>query len=250
MVGERSAVNLARAVTALGVGYLFGSASFARLVGKVVAPGQDLSGGEIELPGGATVAYGSVGATKIAMRAGPVPGIVTGILDAGKAYGPTMVARRRWPDEPYYAFVAAGAIAGHNWPLYHGFKGGRGQTPFYGGLAAMDWVSIPVTTAAGVLLGTAVFRDTLAAYSLGMWLTIPFAALRRRPAEVGYAAIGNVMFTIAMIPETKAYLELRRSGKVRKMATLKDFIYSYPAMSRSEDGTASGEAEGEGAAGR
>lgn len=243
-------MDFARAIIAFAAGYLLGSTSFARLVGKMVAPGQDLSDSEVEMPGGAIIPYSGVGATSVAMRAGPVPGIATGIFDAGKAYVPTLVARRRWPNEPYYAFVAAGAIAGHNWPVYHGFKGGRGQTPFYGGLAAMDWVSIPVTTAGGVLLGTAVFRDTLAAYSLGMLLTIPFAALRRRPVEVGYTAVGNVMFMIAMIPETKAYLKLRRAGEIREMGTLRDLIYSYPAMRRPDEGSTRSRIAGEGSAQR
>ena len=127
-------------------------------------------------------------------------------------------------------------MTGHNWPVFHRFQGGRGQTPFYGGLAALDWVSIPATTAAGTFLGFVVIRDMLAAYSLGMWLTIPWALWRRRPADVGYTIAGNVLFSVAMVPEMKAYFALMRSGQLQSMGTLKDFIYSYPAMQRPPEG--------------
>ena len=78
-------LKLARAVAAAGVGYLFGSLSFSRLVGRFVAPGEDLSQSEIPLSGGGTMEYSVVSATTVAMRAGPVPGIITGILDSSKS---------------------------------------------------------------------------------------------------------------------------------------------------------------------
>jgi acyl phosphate:glycerol-3-phosphate acyltransferase len=227
--------SLLRTAGAFATGYLLGSFSFARLVGHFVAPGDDLEQTEVEMQGGATLDYRGVSATAIAVRGGPAAGIVTGVFDAAKSFVPTIVAKRRWPDEPYYAFIAAGCMTGHNWPLYHGFKGGRGQTPFYGGLAAMDWVSIPITSAAGAFLGIAVFRDMLAAYSLGMWLTIPWAVWRRNPVETGYTIVGNALFSIAMIPEMRSYFALRNSGGLESMGTFKDFIYSYPAMRRPDE---------------
>ena len=227
--------KLLRSAGAFGVGYLLGSVSFARLIGRFVAPGEDLSDNTVEMLGGATLDYGGVSATSIAMRGGPLPGIATGVLDAAKSYVPTAIAKKRWPDEPYHALVAAGAMAGHNWPLYHGFKGGRGQTPFYGGLAAMDPVSIPVTNVSGAFIGIAVLRDMLAAYSLGMWLTIPFAMWRRDKPQVAYTVAGNAMYLLAMVPEMKSYMALRRSGELQSMGTFKDFIYSYPAMQRPDE---------------
>lgn len=225
-----------RAAVAFGAGYLAGSLSFARVVGRFVTPDEDLSVSNVELPGGARLDYGGVSATSISVRGGPQWGVLTGLLDSAKAFVPTLLAKRAWPGEPYYAFTAAGAVAGHNWPIFHQFKGGRGQTPFYGGLAAMDWVAIPVTTAAGSFIGVVLVRDMLAAYSIGMWLTIPWLMWRKRPAEVAYAIAGNVMFTIAMIPETKGYLALRRSGELQSMSSWREFLSSYPAMRRSGSG--------------
>jgi glycerol-3-phosphate acyltransferase PlsY len=144
------------------IGYLLGSVSFGRVVGRVVAPGTNMEDANLAMPGGAEVDYRGVSATSAAVKTSPVWGIVTGVLDTGKACVPTLLTMRRWPDEPFHAAVAVGAIAGHDYPLYHGFNGGRGQTPFYDGMLAMDPIGVPVTKVAGVAIGVGVFREMLA----------------------------------------------------------------------------------------
>ena len=167
------------------IGYLFGSVSFGRVVGKMVAPELDMADTTLAMPGGAELDYRGVSATSVAVKTSPVWGVVTAVLDTGKAYVPTLLTMRRWPDEPFHAAVAVGAVVGHNYPLYHGFNGGRGQTPFYGGMLAMDPIGVPVTNTAGVALGIGVFREMLASYTLGMWLAIPWFIWRRRAAGDG-----------------------------------------------------------------
>ncbi|MGB5432929.1 MAG: glycerol-3-phosphate acyltransferase, partial [Acidimicrobiia bacterium] len=110
------------------IGYLFGSVSFGRVVGKMVAPELDMADTTLAMPGGAELDYRGVSATSVAVKTSPVWGVVTGVLDTGKAYVPTLLTMRRWPDEPFHAAVAVGAVVGNNYPLYHGFNGGRGQT--------------------------------------------------------------------------------------------------------------------------
>ena len=154
-------------VVAIG-GYLIGSISFARLVGRKVAAGEDLSQTTLDLPGDATMTYSAVSATSIGVRAGPLWGITTSALDIAKAYLPTLLARRRWPGESYHLVVATATLVGHNYPLYHRFKGGRGQTVIYGSVLAIDWVAVPATSAAGMLIGFGALREIFVAYTLGM----------------------------------------------------------------------------------
>ncbi|MGI9528577.1 MAG: glycerol-3-phosphate acyltransferase [Acidimicrobiia bacterium] len=215
-------------------GYLIGSVSFGRIVGKVVAPGQDMADTELELPGGAELTYRGVSATSVAVNTSPVWGIVTGVLDTAKAFIPTLVAARRWPEEPYQAAIATGVMVGHNYPLYHGFNGGRGQTPFYGSVLAMDPIAVPITNVAAVGIGVGLLREMLASYTLGMWLAIPWFAWRRRTPELVFSVIGNVLLTIRIIPEIKDYLELRRSGQIDKVDTWSGFVSSYPAMNKRD----------------
>jgi glycerol-3-phosphate acyltransferase PlsY len=222
-------MNVRRAIALAIGGYLLGSVSFARLVGRRAGSGE-LEGIDMVLPGGAEIEYRGISATSVAVRSGPAWGITTGLLDAAKAFVPTLIAKRLWPDKPYHVVVAAAVMVGHNYPVYHRFKGGKGQTPFYGSLLAMDPVSIPVANVAGVLVGVGVLREMLAGYSLGMWFTIPWFLWRGRRPEVLFALLGNILFSVAMIPEAKAYLEKRRSGELGSVSSWKEFFTSYPAL--------------------
>jgi len=152
-------MRLLRAIGAALVGYLLGSFSSGRFVARFASPDEDVTSTTLEFPGGATLEYEGVSATSVASRSGPVWGMITGTLDMAKAYVPTALARRAWPDGPEAAIVAAAAVAGHNYPIYHGFSGGRGMAPYMGGMVALDPVAIPVTQTAGIALGVGVFRD-------------------------------------------------------------------------------------------
>lgn len=75
-----------------------------------------------------------------------VAGLVL-LLDLAKGIAAVLLARLLVGEAG--AEVAAGllALAGHNWPVFLGFRGGRGIAPGLGGLAVMS----PVAAAAGVL---------------------------------------------------------------------------------------------------
>ena len=212
------------------IGYLLGSISFARLVGNKVVPDADLSATDLELPGGAKIEYSGVSATSIGARTGPKWGIVVGVGDMLKAFVPTLIVRLIWPDESYHLITAVAVMVGHNYPIFHRFKGGRGQSPMYGGLLAVDWLAIPVTSVLGVVVGLFLLRDMVAAYMLGQWLLIPWFIWRGAPPEVAYAVAINLLYTIASVPELKGYLEKRRAGELKQVASWRDFKTAHPAM--------------------
>jgi glycerol-3-phosphate acyltransferase PlsY len=220
---------VAAAVAVAIGGYLIGSVSFARIVARRVVPGADLSSTELELPGGARIEYGGVSATAIGARTGPRWGVVVGVADMAKAFVPTLVVRMVWPDEPLFYVAAVAVMVGHIYPVFHRFEGGRGQSPLYGGLLAVDWVAVPVTTAIGMVVGLAV-REMIVAYTLGQWLLIPWFVWRGTGAGVVYAVAVNLLFTVAMIPELKAYWAKRRAGEVKQVTSWSEFARSHPAM--------------------
>ena len=226
----------AKRVLAAGLGgYLIGSFSFARLAGRRFAPGADLSDNVVNLPGDANINYGGVSATSIAIRGGPAAGIATGVLDMSKAYVPVLLTKRAFPERKYHLIVALATMVGHIYPIYHRFKGGRGQTPFYGGLLAIDPVSVPVTTVAGSFVGLVIARDMAVAYSAGMWMLIPWFAWRRQPAEVAYATAASALFMLAMAGEFRSYLEKRRSGELQQISSFKELMESHPAVRGDRD---------------
>ncbi len=223
-------MNLGLAAALALAGYLVGAISFARIVGRRIAPDEDLSKNTLNLPGDATIEYGGVSATSIAIRGGPKWGSFTGLLDMAKAFVPTLVVRLIWPDESYHLVVAVATIVGHNYPVYHRFKGGRGQTPIYGSLLAIDWIAVPITTAVGIVVGVGLLKDMFIAYTMGMWLLIPWFAVRAGPPEVAYAVIANVLFMVAMIPETREYLAKRKAGELEQVTSWRDLKTAHPAM--------------------
>ena len=122
-------MNIGLAAGLAVAGYLVGAISFARLVGAKVAPGDDLSSTTLDLPGEATIDYGGVSATSIAVRGGPKWGVFTGVLDMAKAFLPVLITRLVWPDDTYYLVVAVATVVGHNYPVYYRFKGDAGRRP-------------------------------------------------------------------------------------------------------------------------
>lgn len=207
-------MNIWLTIGAAFSGYLFGSISFARIIGRFVAPGEDLNKSEIAIPNSdKKFIMSSVSSTSISMRKGPRWGCLTGLLDMAKAAIPLLVFRQLFPEQPYDLIAAAMAVFGHNWPVFHGFKGGRGLSPVIGGMLFIDWLGVIVTNLAGMAIGLGIFRDVLLAYAGGMILLIPWLWFRTQDGwQLAYAVFINLSFWIAMRPELQQYFVLKKEG--------------------------------------
>ena len=138
-------------------GYLVGSVSFARVIGRVVAPARPLGSDTLSFGAdGTVVEVQGVSATSVSVRAGRRWGFLVALLDIGKAAAVTLVVRLLDPTGDAYLVAAAFAVVGHVWPVWHGFHGGFGVSPIIGGLLVVDPLAIPVTIAVGLLLGVLV----------------------------------------------------------------------------------------------
>jgi acyl phosphate:glycerol-3-phosphate acyltransferase len=122
------------------VGYLLGSIPFGLIISKLK------TGVDIRQHGS-----GKTGATNVIRTAGTKLGMLTIVLDVAKAAVAVLVATViirgsgtvtigtmsiHWM---HIAQVSAGmaAVAGHNWPVFARFKGGRGVTAYFGTLFAI-----------------------------------------------------------------------------------------------------------------
>ncbi len=108
------------------------------------------------------VGSGNIGATNVFRCAGKTLGVLAFVLDALKGFLPAFVLPalyRADPAAPVWLGLACGAaaVAGHNWPVWLGFRGGKG-----------------VSTSAGMLLGVAP-----AAVGIGFAVFIPVVLLTR-----------------------------------------------------------------------
>ena len=195
------------------VGYLLGSISFARIIMRFAAPEEELTGMELNTGSAETLQVRTVGGTAISVKLGAKYGMITALFDILKAAVPTLAFKLLYPEMPYYLFAATMALVGHNWPLYHRFKGGRGMSPMYGGFLVVDWIGTLVTAVAGMFLGLAVLRSVLLSWLLGPWLMIPWLWFRTMdPWHVAYAVAVNLLFVLAMIPEFRTIRDRKRRG--------------------------------------
>jgi glycerol-3-phosphate acyltransferase PlsY len=201
-------------------GYLCGSISFARLVSKFAAPQEDITKTEIDVEGSEEkVVMSAVSATTVSMHIGPRFGFATVVMDMLKIVVPTLLFKHLVPGPPYFLIAAATGLLGHIWPLYHGFQGGRGLSAVYGGMFAIDWIGVFATSLGGMVFGLFVLRDFLVAYMAGMWFIIPWLWFRTHDVgHLAYAIAVNIILALAMIPEVKQYIKLRREGKIEDLS--------------------------------
>jgi glycerol-3-phosphate acyltransferase PlsY len=195
------------------VGYLLGSISFARVINRLVAPEEKITGMELDTGSTEKIWVETISGTSISMKLGAKYGCITAILDILKVAIPTLAFRLGYREAPYFLATAAMGLIGHNWPLYHRFKGGRGLSAIYGGFLVIDWIGSLVTSFAGMFLGLVVLRNVLVSYLAGLWLMIPWVWFRTRDlAHLIYVVFVNVIFVVAMIPEFRTIRDRRRRG--------------------------------------
>lgn len=141
------------ALAAVAVGYLLGSISFARLVARRVDRSVDVTYVVTEVGDGVTFTSDAVSATSVRMKLGKRYGLLVALLDMAKVAIPVLVLRLLYPGEPYLYLAAAAGVAGHNWPVYHRFKGGRGESAIMGALLVIDPIGPVLMLTLGMVIG-------------------------------------------------------------------------------------------------
>ena len=122
--------------------YLCGSIPFGLLIAKA-ATGADVR----------TVGSGNIGATNVARAAGRPAAIATLILDALKGLVPVLMASRLEQAPPMLASSCAiAAVLGHCFPLWLGFRGGKGVATGLGVSLALAPVAAMAGAATWLLL--------------------------------------------------------------------------------------------------
>jgi glycerol-3-phosphate acyltransferase PlsY len=106
--------------------YLLGSISFSLLLVWLLQ--------RVDLR---TLGSGNAGATNVLRTSGRWPALLVLLLDIGKGILPVAAARRLGFDGELQAGAALAAIAGHVFPVYFGFRGGKGVATGFGAFAAL-----------------------------------------------------------------------------------------------------------------
>lgn len=119
--------NPAASPLLLVVAYLLGSIPFGLLVARL------LGGKDVREHGS-----GNIGATNVSRVAGPLPGILTLLLDAAKGVAAVGLARFFTGHSALWMMLAGlAALLGHCFPLWLGFRGGKGVAAALGVFAML-----------------------------------------------------------------------------------------------------------------
>lgn len=172
MMGTGAAVLAAVAV----LGYVLGSVPFGIVITRLLGLG-DLR----------QIGSGNIGATNV-LRTGNKPAaLATLLLDSGKGAIAVLIARYALGNETAAMVAGGAAFLGHLYPVWLGFKGGKGVATFLGTMIALAW---PVGLAAcGMWLLTAlVSRISSLSALVAAAATVPAAFALGYPALMPLAA--------------------------------------------------------------
>jgi acyl phosphate:glycerol-3-phosphate acyltransferase len=111
----------------LGLGYLFGSIPFGLFFAYVSGAGDVRK-----------IGSGNIGATNV-LRTGKKWAAAATLFCDGAKGALAVVLARHWLAPGAELFAAAGAILGHLFPIWLGFKGGKGVATFLGVCFALYW---------------------------------------------------------------------------------------------------------------
>ena len=109
------------------LGYLIGSVPFGLLLTKAAGMGDVRS-----------IGSGNIGATNVLRTGNKGLAVATLVLDLAKGLAPVVIAGQLW-GEIAMAFAAGAAVLGHCFPVWLGFKGGKGVATNAGVSFGLAW---------------------------------------------------------------------------------------------------------------
>ncbi len=166
--------------------YLLGSVSSAYLAGRL-AKGVDLR----------QVGSGTLGTSNVYQHVGRLWFVIVGVFDLFvKGLTPIYLARLLDLDVAVQATAGLLVVAGHNWPIFLRFRGGRGVAPSVGTLVALGRLEL----ACFIVIGAAGWQFTRAS---AVWVLLGLASLPlvalyfERPPAIVLMMLGLLLIAVA-----------------------------------------------------
>lgn len=172
------------------IAYLIGSISFAVVVSKCM-----------RLPDPHSYGSGNPGATNVLRTGNKLAAVFTLIGDALKGYVAVMLARILLGDESLSStlgsWVLCGVVIavflGHLFPIFHGFKGGKGVATACGILFGINWVLGLATLSTWLIVAVFMRYSSLAALAAAVFGPIYFVFL------FGFQPMGWALLVICLL---------------------------------------------------
>lgn len=178
--GSGAWLSLATAAAAAG-GYLLGSIPFGLLLSRLAGYG-DIR----------RIGSGNIGATNVLRTGNKGLALATLLLDGGKGAAAALIAGAL-AVEPAALVAAGAAVLGHNFPVWLGFRGGKGVATTLGVLLAVAWPAGLAACAVWLLMAYVCRISSLAALAAlaaAPLLMLAFADGPHAALATGLAALG------------------------------------------------------------
>jgi glycerol-3-phosphate acyltransferase PlsY len=133
---------------------------------------------------------GNIGATNVLRTTGRAAGVATLLLDIAKGYFAVWVAGRLTAHSPLWMSIAALAVmAGHAYPVFLGFHGGKAVASFVGAFLCLT--PLPLAATLVVFLAVVAWTRHISLGSISAAATFPLAVwlVLQPPAPVVLAAL-------------------------------------------------------------
>jgi acyl phosphate:glycerol-3-phosphate acyltransferase len=170
--------------------YLIGSIPFGILLAKL------FGGVDVRKAGS-----GNIGATNVARVAGPLPGILTLVLDGVKGAAAVWLAARFTNESALWMTVAGlSALLGHCFPVWLRFRGGKGVATAAGMFLALCWPA--ALGAIGVFILVVLFSrfvslgSVSAAAAMPLLIYLLWAPHHAPPPAITFGAFAAAMLVV------------------------------------------------------
>jgi glycerol-3-phosphate acyltransferase PlsY len=173
------------------LGYLFGSIPFGLILTRVAGLG-DIRG----------IGSGNIGATNVLRTGNKGLAAATLLLDGGKGAAAVLLAAWLGGHDAVF-WAGSGAVLGHAFPIWLGFKGGKAVATSYGVLIAAAW---PVGLCAGAIwLAIAAVGRVSSLAALASFALAPLLA-----AMLADATVVKLALVIAVLVFARHHTNIRR----------------------------------------
>jgi len=183
----------------IALGYLLGSIPSGLLVGHLWL------GRDIRHSGS-----GKTGTTNVLRTAGRLPAALVLIADVAKGVIPALAGRLIFDSDAVAAAGAAAALVGHVWPVFAGFRGGRGVATSLGGilgLAPLLALLFPLVGALIIIPTRIVSLMSIIGTPVSAAIVVVAAVTGRAPeAAAVYAVFATAVILYMHIPNMRRLL--------------------------------------------
>ena len=172
------------------IAYLIGSISFAVVVSKCM-----------RLPDPHSYGSGNPGATNVLRTGNKLAAVLTLIGDALKGFFAVMLARILLGDESLTSTLSSWLLCGvviavflgHLFPIFHGFKGGKGVATACGILFGINWILGLATLGTWIIVAAFMRYSSLAALAAAVFGPIYFVFL------FGFQPMGTALLVVCLL---------------------------------------------------